>query len=179
VLRPYQNVLQRGGRRDPTHHTVTSCLHFITVGLIFQSAFPEKLEWDTRVADVALSLDAIKRFLSNMLVALDGDTPQTKKGLALPINFSTQESIINQEQPGLWFTLPELRFPLLTDKYRRPINPEIEKYTRRYVSNDQDLVYNKILCYLISCVVQLSSYATKWLFNTDMTCILGNMLPNL
>jgi len=30
VLRPYQHVLQRGGRRDPTHHTVTSCFHFIT-----------------------------------------------------------------------------------------------------------------------------------------------------
>ena len=30
VLRPYRHVLQRGGRRVPTHHTVTSCLHFIT-----------------------------------------------------------------------------------------------------------------------------------------------------
>jgi len=33
VLRPYQHVLQRGGRRAPTHHTVTSCLHFITIGV--------------------------------------------------------------------------------------------------------------------------------------------------
>jgi len=30
VLRPYRHVLQRGGRRAPTHNTVTSCLHFIT-----------------------------------------------------------------------------------------------------------------------------------------------------
>ena len=30
VLCPYRHVLQRGGRRAPTHHTVTSCLHFIT-----------------------------------------------------------------------------------------------------------------------------------------------------
>jgi len=44
-------------------------------------------------------LDAIKRCLSNMLVALDRDTPQTKMGLALTTNFSTQESIINQEPP--------------------------------------------------------------------------------
>jgi len=73
-----------------------------------------------------------------MLVALDRDTPQTKNGLALPINFSTQESIITQEPPWLWFTLPELGFPLLTDEYRRPIHPEIEEYMRRYVSNDQD-----------------------------------------
>ena len=33
VLRPYRHVLQRGGRRAPTHHTVTSCLHFITLGV--------------------------------------------------------------------------------------------------------------------------------------------------
>jgi len=30
VLRPYWHVLQREGCRAPTHHTVTSCLHFIT-----------------------------------------------------------------------------------------------------------------------------------------------------
>jgi len=46
-------------------------------GLIFQSALPEDLDWDTRVEDVALSMDAIKRCLANMLVALDRDTPQT------------------------------------------------------------------------------------------------------
>jgi len=45
------------------------------VGLIFRSALPEELEWETRVEDVALSLDAIKRCLSNMLAALDRDTP--------------------------------------------------------------------------------------------------------
>jgi len=108
------------------------------VGLIFRSALPEELEWETRAEDVALSLDAIKRCLANMLVALDRDTPQTKNGLALPINFSTQELIINQEPPWLWFTLPELGFPLLMDEYRRPIHPEIEEYMRRYVSNDQE-----------------------------------------
>jgi len=73
-----------------------------------------------------------------MLVALDRDTLQTKKGLALPTNSSTQESIIHQEPPWLWFTLLELGFPLLMDQYRRPIHPEIEEYMRRYVSNDQD-----------------------------------------
>jgi len=51
------------------------------VGLIFRSALPEDLEWDTRAEDVALSLDAIERCLSNMLVALNRDTPQTKQGL--------------------------------------------------------------------------------------------------
>jgi len=80
------------------------------VGLILRSALPEELEWDTRAEDVALSLDTIKRCLSNILVALDRDTPQTKQGLALPINFSTQELIINQEPPWLWFTHPELGF---------------------------------------------------------------------
>ena len=51
------------------------------VGLIFRSALPEDLEWDTLAEDVALSLDAIERCLSNMLVALNRDTPQTKQGL--------------------------------------------------------------------------------------------------
>jgi len=41
VLRPYRHVLQRGGRRAPTHHTVTSCLHFITLGVkILSSHLP-------------------------------------------------------------------------------------------------------------------------------------------
>jgi len=110
------------------------------VGLTFQSALPEELEWETRAKGVALSLDAIKRCLSNMLVALERDTPQTKRGLAIPINFSTQESIVNQEPPWLWFTLLELVFALLTDEYRRQTHPEIEEYMRRYVSNDQDWV---------------------------------------
>jgi len=108
------------------------------VGLIFRSALPEDLEWETRAEDVALSLDAIKRYLSNMLVALDRDTPQTKYGLALPLTFSTQESMMTQGPPWLWFTLPELGFPMLMDEYRRPIHREIKEYMRRYVSNDQD-----------------------------------------
>jgi len=108
------------------------------MGLIFRSALPEELDWNTRAEDVALSLDAIKRCLMNMLVALDRDTPQTKQGLALPTNFPTQEPSIYQEPPWLWFTLPELRFPLLMDQYRRPLHPEKGEYMRRYVSNGQE-----------------------------------------
>ena len=33
MLRLYRHLLQRGGRGAPTHHTVTSCLHFITLGV--------------------------------------------------------------------------------------------------------------------------------------------------
>jgi len=109
-----------------------------TVGLIFRSALPEELDWDTRAEDVALSLDAVKRCLINMLVALDRDTPQTEKGQALPTTFPTQEPSIDQEPPWLWFTLPDLRFPLLMDQYRRPLHLEIEEYLRRYVSNGQN-----------------------------------------
>jgi len=108
------------------------------MGLIFRSALPEELDWNTRAEDVALSLDALKRCLINTLVALDRDTPQTKQGLALPTNFPTQEPSICQEPPWLWFTLPELGFPLLMDQYRRPLHPEIEVYMRRYVSNGQE-----------------------------------------
>ena len=107
------------------------------VGLIFRSALPEELEWDNQAEDVELSLDAIKRCLINMLTALDRDTPQTKDGLAPPY-LPKQEPNTFKEPPWLWFTLPELGFPLLTDEYRRPIHPEIEEYMRRYVSNDQD-----------------------------------------
>ena len=108
------------------------------MGLIIRSALPEDLEWDTRAQDVTLLLDAIKRILSNMLVSLDRDTPQMKIGLSLPLTITTQELMMTQEPPLLWFTLPELGFPLLTDEYRRPIHPDIEEYMRRYVSNDQD-----------------------------------------
>jgi len=107
------------------------------VGLIFRSALPEELEWETRAEDVALSLDAIKRCLSNMLTALDRDTPQTKNGIA-PHNLPIQEPTTTQDPPWLWLKLPELGFPLLMDEYRRPIHPEIEEYMRRYVSNDLD-----------------------------------------
>jgi len=97
------------------------------VGLIFRSALPEELEWDNRAEDVALSLDAIKRCLINMLTALDGDTPQTKDGLAPPY-LPKQEPNTFQELPGLWFTFLELGFTLLTDENRRPIHQEIEEY---------------------------------------------------
>jgi len=107
------------------------------VGLIFRSALPEELEWESRAEDVALSLDSIKRCLINMLTALDRDTPHTKDGLT-PHYLPKQEPNTFQEPPWLWFTLLELGFPLLTDKYRRPIHPEIEEYMRRHVSNDQD-----------------------------------------
>jgi len=52
------------------------------MGLIFRSALPEELDWKTR------------RCLTNMLVALDRDTPQTKQGPALPTNSPTQEPSI-------------------------------------------------------------------------------------
>jgi len=80
------------------------------VGLIFRSALPEELEWDNRAEDVALSLDAIKRCLINMLMALDRDTPQTKDGLA-PHYLPKQEPTTFQEPPWLWFTLLEQDSP--------------------------------------------------------------------
>ena len=100
------------------------------VGLIFRSALPEELEWENRAEDVALSLDSIKRCLINMLTALDRDTPQSFPPHHEPNTF--------QEPPWLWFTLPELGFPLLMDEYRRPVHPEIEEYMQRHVSDDQD-----------------------------------------
>jgi len=73
-----------------------------------------------------------------MLVALDRDTPQMKSGLSLPLALTTQELLTSQEPPWLWFTLPQLGFPLYSDEYRRLIHPEIEEYMQRYVSNVHD-----------------------------------------
>jgi len=50
------------------------------MGLIFRSALPKELDWKKRAEGVALSLDAIKRCLTNMLVALDRDTPRQNRG---------------------------------------------------------------------------------------------------
>jgi len=73
-----------------------------------------------------------------MLVALDRDTPQTKGGMTLPLTCTAQELITAQEPPWLWFTLPELGFPMITNEYRRPIHPEAEEYMRTYVTDQQD-----------------------------------------
>jgi len=80
------------------------------MGLIFRSALPEELDEENRAEDAALSLDAIKRCLVNMLTALDRDTSQTTNELATH-NLATQEPTTIQEPPWLWFTLPELGFP--------------------------------------------------------------------
>jgi len=127
-------LLTEGGEKE----TITIQPQINEVGLIFRSAFSEDLEWDTKAEDVALSLDAMKRCLTNMLVALDGDTPQIKGGMSLPLICTAQELMMAQEPPWLWFTLPELGFLMFIDEYRKPIHPEIEEYMRRYVTNDQD-----------------------------------------
>jgi len=104
---------QKGAKKKPSQFKP----HKNEAGLIFRSALPEDLDWDTRAEDVALSLDNIKQCLTNMLVALDRDTPQMKAGLTLPLTCTAQELMMAQEPPWLWFTLPELGFPMLTDEY--------------------------------------------------------------
>ena len=64
----------------------------------FRSALPEDLEWDTRIQDVALALDAIKRCLTNILVALDRNTPQMKGGLTLPPTCTAQELMMTHSE---------------------------------------------------------------------------------
>jgi len=86
---------QKGAKKEPSQLKPQKN----EVGLIFRSALPEDLEWDTRTEDVALSLDAIKRCLTNMLVALDRDTPQIKGGLTLPLTCTAQKLMIAQEPP--------------------------------------------------------------------------------
>jgi len=104
---------QKGAKKKPSKFKILKN----EPGLIFQSALPEDLEWDTRIEDVALSLYAIKRCLTNMLGALYRDTPQMKGGLTFPFTCTTQDLMMTQEPSWLWFTLPELGFPMLMNEY--------------------------------------------------------------
>jgi len=54
--------------------------------------------------------------------------------MALPLACTKQEVMTAQEPTWLWFTLPELGFPMTMDEYQRPIHPEVEDYMRRYVT---------------------------------------------
>ena len=79
-----------------------------------------------RADDVVLLLYTIKRCLANMLVVLDRSTCQTRTGKSFPLVWMEQEATVAQEPPGLWFTLPELGFPMITNEY----NFE-DQYTQR------------------------------------------------
>jgi len=92
---PCNACSQKGAKKKPSQFKTQKN----EAGLIFRSALPEDLEWDTRIEDVALSLDAIKRCLTNMLVALDRDTTQMKGGLTLPLTCTAQELMMAQEPP--------------------------------------------------------------------------------
>jgi len=50
-----------------------------------------------------------------MLMALDRDTPETQNGISLPLDWTDREAFLAQEPPWLWFTLPELGFPMILD----------------------------------------------------------------
>jgi len=91
------DMLKDGGEKE----TITIQTPGRRGGPHLRSALPEDLEWDTQAEVVALSLDAIKRCLSNMLVALDRDTPQMKNGLSLPLTCTPQELMTAQEPPWL------------------------------------------------------------------------------
>ena len=95
------------------------------MGWIFRSALLEELEWESRAEDVALSLESIKRCLINMLTVLDRDTPHPKDRLP-PYSPPHLEPNTAQEPPWLWFTLPELGFPLLMNEYLRSIRNTCE-----------------------------------------------------
>ena len=68
-------LLTEGGEKE----TITIQTSGNEEGLMFRSAFPEDLEWDTRAEDVALSMDAIKWCLTNMLVALTETPPKRRE----------------------------------------------------------------------------------------------------
>ena len=66
---------QNGAKKKPSQFK----LQENEAGLIFRSALPEDLDWDTRAEDVALSMDAIKWCLTNMLVALTETPPKRRE----------------------------------------------------------------------------------------------------
>jgi len=57
--------------------------------------------------------------------------------MALPLACTERQLIMVQEPSWVWFTLPELGFLMITNEYRRPIHQEVEKYMRRYVTDEQ------------------------------------------
>ena len=71
-------------------------------------------------------------------MALDRDTPQTREGIALFLVCTEQGIIAAQEPPWLSFTLPELGFPMITDKYHNLIHPEVANYIPSLVTDEQD-----------------------------------------
>jgi len=72
VLRPYRHVLQRGGRRTPTHHTVTSCLHFITaVGRLIEAGFSVNHRIPSQANEDGFSLKAVPLY-GGTITTLDG-----------------------------------------------------------------------------------------------------------
>jgi hypothetical protein len=74
-----------------------------------------------------------------MLAALDRDTPHIKKtGQTLPLDVTKDKITKAQEPPWLWFTLPELGFPLILDQYQSPIHSAVETFMKRYITDSQD-----------------------------------------
>jgi len=72
VLRPYRHILQRRGRRAPTHHTVTSCLHFITLGVKVLSSHlpaPDAPNCADDVLRIRLTLLQIERSSADVALA--------------------------------------------------------------------------------------------------------------
>jgi len=63
---------QKGAKKKPSQFKILEN----EAGLIFRSGLSEDLEWDTRIENVALSLDAMKQCLTNMMVALDRNNPK-------------------------------------------------------------------------------------------------------
>jgi len=70
------------------------------MGLIFRSALPEELDWNKRAEDVALSLDAIRRWLTNMLVALDRGTPRQNRGQNFQPTLQLRSQALTRNRPG-------------------------------------------------------------------------------
>ena len=128
------SCLHKGTRRKPTQFKAKEN----ETGLIFRSTLPEELKLGNRADDAALSLDTIKRCLYNMLEAFARDIPQSLTGSPLPLTWTTQEITRAQEPPWLWFTIPELGFPMIIVEYHRQIHPEVENFLRRYISDEQD-----------------------------------------
>ena len=65
---------QKGAKKKPAQFKPQNN----EAGLIFRSVLPEDLEWDTRTADIELSLDVIKRCWLGKLLSLSITIPRKK-----------------------------------------------------------------------------------------------------
>jgi len=101
-----------------------------TLGLMMRSALPEEIEkiyHHNLISDSTLTLPHIQRCLEDMIQEMGISAADA------PTSGVTPASI------RLWFTDPELGYPLIDDNHDRPLHPRVGPFLREYLSRHEDM----------------------------------------